>query len=311
MQIFLEGSHILHYACYFGHIDIMRLLIEWEVDPNVVMPSSKMTALHIACGSRAIANENNDKEVIEFLLNGKALNAMTEEGWTPLFKAVQAQKPETVNRLLAECRKRQKDDLSAVKHKDNNGDTPLHLAAKINASSIVKTILEFAAKADEEIKKDPAKQAQSLTERSSCFKLITAVNSCGITPIHYASQHGIPDVQDSILSSCLRGSTSTKSNSSASKSCLEEMIKHVGNESTQLIIWYTKEDKDGQSALDYAARARRKDTFDLLWREVEKCTPVTVSSNGIQLNHLVKEAATNPSNWVVVDDYLEKIPKAL
>ena len=121
----------------------------------------------------------------------------------------------------------------------------------------------------------------------------------------------IPDVQDGILSSCLRERKSAESDHPTPKSCLEEMIAHVGNESTQLIVWYTKEDKDGQSALDYAASARRKDTFNLLWSEVEKCTPVTVSSIGTKLNHLVKQAATNPSNWVVVDDYLEKVPKAL
>ena len=289
MQIFSEGSHILHYACYFGHIGIMRLLIEWEVDPNVMMPASKMTALHIVCGSHVIADEENDEKVIDFLLKNKAdLNAVTEEGWTPMFKAIQAQKPKAVKHLLGKCKK---DDLSMVKHKDNNGDTPLHLAAKINAFSIVREILDFAAKADKNEKNVEAKQDPSLVGRSSCFKLITAVNSCGITPIHYASLHGKPDVQDD-------------------KSCLEEMIEHVGSESTQLIIWYTKEDKDGQSALDYAARARCKDTFNLLWSEVEKCTPVTVSSIGIQLNYLVK-ANKNPSNWVVVDHYLEKVPKAL
>ena len=211
MQIFSEGSHILHYACYFGHIGIMRLLIEWEVDPNVVMPSSKMTALHVICGSRAVADEVCDKRVIDIFLNCNAdLNAMTEEGWTPLFKAVQAQKLETVKHLLGKCKK---DDLSMVQHKDNNGDTPLHLAAKINAFSIVRELLEFAANADK-VKKDAANQRdespgggqndgtdeqdeeedtedRSLIGRSSCFKLITAVNSCGITPIHYASLHGI------------------------------------------------------------------------------------------------------------------------
>ena len=328
MQIFSEGSHILHYACYFGHIDIMRLLIEWEVDPNVVMPASEMTALHVICGSRAVADEVCDKRVIDIFLDCNAdLNATTEEGWTPLFKAVQAQKLETVKHLLGKCKK---DDLSMVQHKDNNGDTPLHLATMINAFSIVRELLVFAVNADK-IKKDAAKQRdesheesqnhgtdvekdtedQSLTGRSSCFELITAVNSCGITPIHYASLHGIPDVQDSILSSCLRGSNFVESDQPTPKSCLEEMIDHVGSESTQLIVWYTKEDEDGQSALDYAASARCKDTFDLLWSEVEKCTPVTVSSIATKLNHLVKQAATNPSNWVVVDDYLEKVPKAL
>ena len=331
-DIYLEGSHILHYACHFGYKTIMMLLIAWEVDPNVVMPSSKMTALHTVCGSSAVANDENDKAVIDMLLDCNAdLNAMTEEGWTPLFMAVQAQKLEAVKYLLEKC---EEDDLSMVKHEDcNNGDTPLHLAAKINAFSIVGKILDFAANADK-VKKNAAKQRdesqeggqnagtdeqdeekdtedQSLTGRSSCFKLITAVNSCGITPIHYASQHGIPDVEDSILSSCLCGGDSTKSDQPTPKSCLEEMIDHVGSESTQLIVWYTKEDEDGQSALDYAARARHKDTFDLLWSEVEKCTPVTVSSIGIQLNHLVKKATRNPSNWIVVDYYLEKVPKAL
>ena len=330
-DIYLEGSHILHYACYFGYKAIMMLLIAWEVDPNVVMPASKMTALHIVCGSRAVASTENDENVIDFLLDCNAdLNSMTVEGWTPLFKAVQAQKLETVKYLLGKCKK---DDLSMVEHEDNNGDTPLHLAAKINASSIVREILEFAANADK-VKKDAANQRdespgggqndgtdeqdeeedtedRSLVGRSFCFQLITAVNSCGITPIHYASLHGIPDVQDGILSSCLPGSTSAESDHPTPKSCLEEMIAHVGSESTQLIVWYTKEDKDGQSALDYAARARRKDTFNLLWSEVEKCTPVTVSSIGIQLNYLVKDATTNPSNWVVVDHYLEKVPKAL
>ena len=126
-----------------------------EVDPNVVMPSSKMTALHVICGSRAVADEVCDKRVIDIFLNCNAdLNAMTEEGWTPLFKAVQAQKLETVKHLLGKCKK---DDLSMVQHKDNNGDTPLHLAAKINAFSIVRELLEFAANADK-VKKDAANQ---------------------------------------------------------------------------------------------------------------------------------------------------------
>ena len=280
-----------------------------------------MTALHTVCGSSAVADKKNDEEVINILLYCNAdLNATTEEGWTPLFMAVQAQKQETVENLLGKCKK---GDLSMVQHKDNNGDTPLHLAAKINAFSIVREILDFVAKQRDESQEggqhagtdeqdeEEDTEDQSLIGRSSCFKLITAVNSCGITPIHYASQHGIPDVEDSILSSCLCGGDSTKSDQPTPKSCLEEMIDHVGSESTQLVVWYTKEDEDGQSALDYAARARRKDTFDLLWSEVEKCTPVTVSSIGIQLNHLVKKATRNPSNWIVVDYYLEKVPKAL
>ena len=238
-----------------------------------------MTALHLICGHCIVLNEQFDIKVIDLLHNHMAdLTAeTTPESWTPLFFAIQAQKPEVLKHLFQKIP--DKDILSQLSHQNDEGNTPLHMATKINAVSIVKEILTSAVTATRRSNK------ASTDEMCICLQLMTARNNSGVTPIHYAALHCYEN-------SCLRA--------------MQEFVDH-----TQLTIWYTMEDANGRSPLDYAAKARRVGMFEHLWEKVESFTPVDVSSIGIGLNHLIKKARSTPSNWGLVNQYLKEVPKAL
>jgi hypothetical protein len=167
--IYYEDMHILHFALYFGYVTIARLLVAWGVSVNIKSPLSGTTALHVVCGSYIVADDETDKRLVEFLCEENAdLYSKTEqEEWTPLFKAIQAQKPHVVKLLLEKF----EDQLVVqLQHQDAKGDTPLHLAARINAKRIVDMIV---CSAPESVR----------------FQLLTTRNDTRQTPIHLASLH--------------------------------------------------------------------------------------------------------------------------
>lgn len=77
-----DGGTALHFACFFGHPDIARLLIESGSDLHAVAEKfGNVQPLHSAVASRV-------HSTIELLLlNGAAVNARQKQGYTALYSA--------------------------------------------------------------------------------------------------------------------------------------------------------------------------------------------------------------------------------
>jgi uncharacterized protein len=88
-----EGWSPLHLAAHFGHIEIVRLLLEQGADVQVKSGNNMAnTPLHAAA-----ANMKNRQEMISLLLShGADINEKQSGGWTILHQAAQHNDPEMI-----------------------------------------------------------------------------------------------------------------------------------------------------------------------------------------------------------------------
>ena len=116
-----HGDHLLHIACQWSDVDIVRHLITDEkCNPIVQSSTSENTPLHIAA-------KYGQNDTIAQLLSYKECNpyAQNKDGDTPLHLAATYGRDDTIAQLLSykECNPN-------AQNKD--GNTPLHLAATWN-----------------------------------------------------------------------------------------------------------------------------------------------------------------------------------
>lgn len=109
-----DGFTSLHLAAFFGHLEIVRYLLEAGVDANAVAKNMmKVTPLHSAVA-------RNQVEISELLIvHGAEVNAKQEGGFVPLHEAAQSGNLEMARLLL-----KHGAELNA---KSNDGKTPLAL----------------------------------------------------------------------------------------------------------------------------------------------------------------------------------------
>jgi len=104
-------------AAFKQYLEIVKLFLEASM-PDIIHSHHSQygnTALHESC------RVSDDTEVMEFLLeSGAAVNAVNNDGWSPLFYAVGFARPECAKVLLAAG--------ATVNHRRNGGDTPLDYA---------------------------------------------------------------------------------------------------------------------------------------------------------------------------------------
>ena len=160
-----DGDCLLHIACQWGDVSIIKYLITDErCNPSVQSSLSENTPLHIA------AKYGCNDTIVE-LLSCKECNpnSQNKEGDTPLHFAVKQSKTVAISRLLThlECNPN-------VKNKE--GDTPLHIAVRDNITPVMSQLLT-----DEEC--DP-----------------NAQNKEGDTPLHFAVKYGQGDTMLQLLS---------------------------------------------------------------------------------------------------------------
>lgn len=121
----------LHEAAALGDDDVTRALILAGSDINVRNADGR-TALHMAAGL-------GGAEVAKLLLRaGAEVNAQDKYGWTPLRVAVRAYQMDTVELLLGRE--------AQVNAKCKQGQTALDLAVSIGADEIVGILIEAGAK---------------------------------------------------------------------------------------------------------------------------------------------------------------------
>ena len=114
-----DGDCLLHIACQWGDVGIVRYLItDEECNPNVQSFTSKSTPLHIAaeCGE--------DDAILQLLSCEECdINFQNKEGNSPLHIAVRQNNSVAISGLLAhqQCH---------INVQNEVGDTPLHIAVK-------------------------------------------------------------------------------------------------------------------------------------------------------------------------------------
>ena len=127
-----DGDYLLHIACKWGDVNIVRYLITNErCDPNVQSSTSINTPLHIAA-------KYGQNDIIVQLLSNKECkpSAQNKEGDTPLHFAAKYGQEDIIVQLLLdkEC------DPNA---QNNEGDTPLHFAAKYGQDDTIVKLLSY------------------------------------------------------------------------------------------------------------------------------------------------------------------------
>jgi len=113
----ISGKTALYYACFFSHIECVRLLLSRaDIDVNIADRDGK-TPLFVAITSR------DNPECIRMLLahDGIDPNKANGEGRTPLYNCCTLNCPESIRVLLSH-------DRIDPNIADNNGYTPLYLA---------------------------------------------------------------------------------------------------------------------------------------------------------------------------------------
>jgi len=138
------GITPLMISCSKANLGLTKFLIEKRGDLNI-KDNNKGNALYYA-----INNETSHEcyEICQILLsNGSDINIETNDGFTPLWKAIEKQQVKVVQLL---CDK----DISVNVANKNNGDTPLHLAVSLKNKQIIKNLMEKFAKTDNRNKKN-------------------------------------------------------------------------------------------------------------------------------------------------------------
>lgn len=125
----------LMFACYNGHLDLVRCLInDFNADVNKSMNSG--TALLLACSADR-TDEETMHDIVKILLENKALvNVRNRNGETPLIMAIISGFESIVNLLLPHA------TLEAC---DNGGNTALFFAVNYNRYDITKLLIEHGA----------------------------------------------------------------------------------------------------------------------------------------------------------------------
>lgn len=126
----------LMFAAEKGYLEVVKLLIAHKADLNAISQRTGGTALINACSS-------GRSEVVEFLLKQEGLKQIYPLGKTPLWCAAAYSKDvKTVETLLA-------FDKSIIDQTDDNGHSPINVAAMYGQVDIVQLLIKEGANFNE------------------------------------------------------------------------------------------------------------------------------------------------------------------
>ena len=124
-----DGYTALHFAAYFGRLEVARMLLERGADPNcVAQNASRVTPLH-----SAVAGRHRDLAGLLLAL-GSSANAVQQGGWSPLHAAAQNGDEAIVGLLLLR-------GADATRPADN-GRTPVDLAVEGGHAALAELLRE-------------------------------------------------------------------------------------------------------------------------------------------------------------------------
>ena len=133
-----EGHTALFIAAYWGHVDIVRTLIQAGANVDLGMEEGEtplMAAAHMTVLSKQQLGMGSMRQVeaLRVLIESEAnVNAKTNEGWNALMAAANSGSTEAVQLLIQAG--------ADVNTKDSQGDTPLSRAKKVEHEEIVKIL---------------------------------------------------------------------------------------------------------------------------------------------------------------------------
>jgi ankyrin repeat protein len=123
-----DGFTALHFACYFGQPEAVRLLLEKGAKVDVVAKNAmQVMPLHSAASARSLASASL------LLEHGAAVNARQHGGWVPIHAAAQNGDRDMVELLLKHG--------AAVDIANDDGKTPA-MIARGNAHTQIAALLE-------------------------------------------------------------------------------------------------------------------------------------------------------------------------
>jgi ankyrin repeat protein len=165
-----EGLTPLHLASQFGHVDVIRRLLDAEADQSAVSGLGA-TPLHLAC-------EWQQPGAVEALLDSQAkIGSIDNHKKTPLHLAARTGRVDIVGMLLEKASDpNMKDEL--LESQDDNGMTPLHVAADFGHPEVVSELL-------------------AQTERTPGATGVK--NSQGRVPLHLGASNGHLGVVESLI----------------------------------------------------------------------------------------------------------------
>jgi ankyrin repeat protein len=134
------GRAPVHSACAHGHIDVVRLLLEYASSTVTVVNCRDgygWTPPHYAMSCRSGSDEKNRRLVALLVRNGADITAVENSGATPLAAGSEAGRAESVEYLL-----RQGAPLSS---RCNEGNTPLLLAIQSMVARVAMVLLAAGA----------------------------------------------------------------------------------------------------------------------------------------------------------------------
>ncbi|KAA8908846.1 ankyrin repeat protein, partial [Sphaerosporella brunnea] len=119
----------LHYSAQYGDSDICRMLLSCGADATA-LDYGHLTSLHLAAYCNRIETV---KVLLAFESGRKSVNQGAEDDETALSRAAEAGYIEVVRLLLAHGA-----DISSC---NSAGDSPLHLAAMMGRTEVVRVLL--------------------------------------------------------------------------------------------------------------------------------------------------------------------------
>lgn len=167
-----NGAAAIHYAVMYSNLELIKLLLDFGADVNLCAANDEQhTALHLS----AMTQTSNKLELMKLLVEkGADIEKEDSSGWTPLMMSVFYNKADSVKfltQMKANCRHKGKDSKTAlhmctkskemesveiaeilceadpgvVDQVDENGRTPLHLAALYNNKVMCDLLLDYGS----------------------------------------------------------------------------------------------------------------------------------------------------------------------
>ena len=180
-----DGGCLLHTACQWGDVDIVKYLTTDEVcSPNVQSQITENTPLHVA------VMYGQDGTIIQLLsCEGCDLNVQNKDGDTPLHHAVRQNKVAIIPQLLSQQQ-------CNINIQNKVGDTPLHIAATIGQhDATVQLLLRKECSLNVQnkdgdtplhhaVRQNNTAEVSQLLAHQQCNSKVKNIN--GDTPLHIA-----------------------------------------------------------------------------------------------------------------------------
>ena len=131
----VQGMFPIHVAAENLYPDAVLYLLQWGVKVNQQSLSAQKTALHYAVHFPQHKNKQERQKAVLDVLNAfKARHDMKDaKGHVPLFHAIVNEDIVLFKLLIKHA---------PIDHKDEDGDTHLHIAVEINSEKIIKLLIE-------------------------------------------------------------------------------------------------------------------------------------------------------------------------